>query len=103
MDMEDRVDRECHICGNNHSLGSGDWTLAGHLCANRADRPNEWQMDEYIRKALALEQQNAKLIEVAKNLIEAYNGEYYEACDFTSAISNVVEQAQQALAEVKGE
>ena len=32
-----------------------DRKLSEHLAVNRAERPDEWQMDEYIRMAKKLE------------------------------------------------
>lgn len=127
--MTDREDKKCHICGNNHSLGSKNWTLAGHLCANRADRPNEWQMDDYIRKALALEQQNAELTKSLESVtkhrdygltvcgnLEQQNAELIEALekirnshkecccaeDVSYWESDIIELVEQVLMEVKG-
>ena len=47
--------KKCHRCGNDHDLPSKEWTLAGHLCAWRSERPDEWTMDEFIQKALKME------------------------------------------------
>ena len=51
--MSDNVPHpRCQRCGNNHSLSSSEWTLAGKICALRAERPDEWQMDEFLREAI---------------------------------------------------
>lgn len=61
----------CEVCGNDHDLSSNKWTLSGHLCDWRADRPDEWKMDEFIQMALKLEAEVARLTEVNANK-EAY-------------------------------
>ena len=44
--------------------------LTEHLKSWRADRPDEWTMDGFIKKALALEQENAKLKAKLMNIEE---------------------------------
>jgi len=44
--------------------------LSEHIQSFRADRPDEWTMDEFIREAVKLEQQNAKLIEALTDIHE---------------------------------
>ena len=51
--------------------------LSDHLAISRAERPDEWEMDEYIKKALNLENQ-LKITTIALEKIStagAYNGE----------------------------
>ena len=48
---------ECFRCGNDHDEGTAKYKhkLIGLLCLNRAYRPDEWEMDEFIREAKKLE------------------------------------------------
>jgi hypothetical protein len=55
------INEICYKCGNNHNQSSSLHSLAGLLCLNRADRPDEWSMDEFIRDARKLEIEVQKL------------------------------------------
>lgn len=50
-----------------------------------------------------LEQQNAKLLAIVKELIEIGDKKYYEICDFSSDVYGLAEKAEITLAKVKGE
>jgi hypothetical protein len=75
-------EEKCYKCGNNHNLGSANWTLAGKLCANRADRPNEWTMDDFIREALKQEQEIKRLreaLEEIKDMLYPFDSQFDKA------------------------
>jgi len=70
---------ECWRCGNDHDKSSAEWNLLGHLCSWRAERPDEWKMDEFIHMAkkdnsdlLAAQVEAARLREALKPFAEAF-------------------------------
>ena len=55
-EREKMSDGICHRCGGDHGKAESEQTLATRLCCWRADRPDEWTMDEFIREAKRIDQ-----------------------------------------------
>jgi hypothetical protein len=67
----------CNKCGGNHDEPSSKWSLSTKVCAWRAERPDEWTMDELLRGATELQAENAEL----KRLVEELKTELTENAD----------------------
>jgi len=70
--------------------------LTEHLKSWRADRPDEWTMDGFIKKALALEQENAKLKGALETIIDEAG-----CCTGEDAL-NMLRTAEHAIKSITG-
>lgn len=70
----------------------------------RAERPDEWTMDEFIRKAKKLESQNADLLEALEDMLNQGCGEYQKkSCGHNFYCVCPGDKAVAAIAKARGQ